>query len=190
MSMQQQIPSTQNDTLPHGLRDLIPYPESWLEFMARWFLPFLIICFCLVVAIFLWKKFRRKKVKEVIPEHPFILLERKLSSLQAPEPFEGKKSTQYFFDLNMIFRQFIELSFAIPATDLTLKELREPLRLKSSFSRELTEEVLKFLERTERLKFAGVSTNIEEAKECHAQVLQWVSFLKQKHFQEEGYNHR
>src|SRR3989338_4648031 len=97
-----------------------------------------------------------------------------------PKDFQGKKAIDYFFELNMAFRQYIEARAPIRATDLTLRELRGPLRDRCPLSRDNIEDVLKFLERSEYVKYAGVVTDFQEAVDSHAQVLQWVTFMRQK----------
>ncbi len=181
MSMQDQ--NIDNSLPPHGLRDLIPYKFFWEDLWPK-ALVVLGILLLLFILYKLGKKFFKRAPKVVIPEDPFLVLERKLSKMLPPEPFEGKPSTQYFFDLNMIFRQFLELCLKIPATDLTLQELKEPLRFKSPLSREVTEDILKFLERSEYIKYAGFETNLDEAKECHLQVIKWVSYIRPRRLEE------
>lgn len=162
---------------PHGVKELIPYAMSWDEIVPKLLILLGILTLC-VLCILLWRKYRKKKVVPVIQEDPFVVLQRRLANLLPPEPFEGKKCVQYFFDLNMIFREFIELGTGIPATDLTLQELREPLRSKTKLSREIADDFLQFLERCEYIKFAGLFTEIHEAKQSHSQVTEWVKYLK------------
>jgi hypothetical protein len=178
-------PMPQGEAPPHGMRDIIPYGLSWDEIWPKLLLALMILLACALL-YFLWKRYFKKKIKEVVPEDPFVVLESRLAKMHPPEPFEGKSCVQYFFDLNMIFRQFIELTSGVPATDLTLQELKEPLRFKSPLSRDTTEEVIRFLERSENIKFAGFFTDINEAKESHLQVMRWVSYLRPRRIMNEA----
>lgn len=169
------------DHLPHGLRGLLAYPFAWKDW---WWL----ILACLVIAslwgVLWWRQRRKKEVKAKPEEDPLVTLERVLRNMVPPREFRGKPAIDYVFELNMTFRQYIEARAPIRATDLTLRELRKPLREKCPLSRDTIDDVLRFLERSEAIKYAGAKTDLEEAVDFHAQVLKWVSFMRPKHLSE------
>ena len=177
----------QEGPLPHDIRGLLDYPFTLGN--LRWLLLAVAVLALLGLAYWFWKR-RKRVLPQPPPEDPFTVLERQLRALLPPQPFEGKPRTQYFFDLNMILRQGLELSSPIRATDLTLQELKEPLRQKSQLSRDTVEDVLRFLERSEAIKFADAQTEIAEAERSHQQVLQWVAFLRPKRLDPGGSGHR
>ena len=179
------LASPQAEQLPHGLRGLLAYRFSW-DSLWPWLALSLGSLIVLGILYHLWKKYKNRPSKPVAPEDPFLTLERQLHALLPPQPFSGKPGTQYFFELSMLFRQFLELSSGVQATDLTLQELKEPLRRKSSLSRETTEEVIKFLERCDYVKFAGIPADLAEAQASHTQVLQWVRYLRPRRLESEG----
>lgn len=169
-----------SESLPHGFEGLVSYPfyyDLWWKIAMG-----LGGCLLLLLIVFLWRRFRRKEKEEPVPvrEDPYLLLKRELEDLAVPEPFVGIRSVQFFFDLNMLFRKFIELGLLIPATDLTLKELKEPLRRKSKFSRKMTEDCIAFLERCDHIKFAGAQTDMREAQDSYLKVQEWVVYLRPK----------
>ena len=163
---------------PHDLKGLMAYPLSLLD-LWPWFLA-AALASAIGLVILWYLKNRKPKAKPQVIEDPFLALERQLYHMVPPTPFEAKKGIQYYFDLNMLFRQIIEFCSGLPATDLTLQELKGPLRQKSILSRDTTEELLSFLERCESIKFAGLDTDLAEAENSHRQVKQWVTYLKPK----------
>ena len=172
-----QVPT--DGSIPHGLRGLSQYPVRWEDL---WPILVLVVLVILVLGLlfYLWRRSRQKPKAPLVPVDPFTVLESRLREMRPPEPFEGKAQSQYFFDLNMIFRECLELGLKFPATDLTLQELKEPLRRKSSLSRETTEEIIRFLERCDAIKFAGLSTDLHEAQESHLRVLEWFSYFRNR----------
>ncbi|MBI2603569.1 MAG: hypothetical protein HYW48_10995 [Deltaproteobacteria bacterium] len=165
------------DHLPHGLKGLIAYPFS----LGAWW--WLVVAGLMIACILFawWWKNRSRTVAPEPREDPLLTLEKKLSNMLPPKDFHGKKAIDYFFELNMTFRQYIEARAPIRATDLTLRELRGPLRDRCPLSRDNIEDVLKFLERSEYVKYAGIVTDFQEAVDSHAHVLQWVRFMRPKH---------
>ncbi len=173
-----QLGPTAANQPPHDLKGLLSYPLSLLD-LWPWLLA-ATLASAIVLVVLWYLKNRKPKAKPQIIEDPFLVLERQLYRMAPPTPFEDKKSIQYYFDLNMLFRQIIEFCSGVRATDLTLQELKGPLREKSILSRDTTEELLNFLERCEHIKFAGLMTDLAEAEHSHKQVKQWVSYLKPK----------
>lgn len=177
-ALAQLAPSAASAEPPHALKGLMAYPLSLAD-LWPWILAAVL---AVVIFLVIWRYFKNRKPKAqpLVVEDPFLVLERRLNHLLPPNPFDAKKSIQYYFDLNMLFRQIIEFCSGVPATDLTLQELKGPLRQKSVLSRETTEEMLSFLERCEYIKFAGLVTDLAEAENSHRQVKQWVAYLKPK----------
>ncbi len=181
-----QVDAQQGEQLPHGLRGLLSYPFSW-EDAWPWLLALLVLLLVLGLLFYLWKKNQKSRPAKVeAPEDPFRVLERQLQNLQPPDPFLGKQGVQFFFELNMLLRQFLELCSGLAATDLTLQELKEPLRTKSPLSRETTEDLIRFLERSESIKFANVPTDLAEARQSYTQVQEWVSYMRPKRLESES----
>jgi hypothetical protein len=164
------------DHLPHGIRGLAEYP---LMVIPGWLALLLATLFTGAVIWGLWYWWKKTHPKVVIEKkvHPLDRLREEIAQLRPPEPFIDKVQEDYFYNLSMALRRFIEELLKIPATDRTLKELREPLRLRLPLSRERVAEVLAFLERADMIKFAKAVTSLEEARRCHDDVKLWIAYL-------------
>lgn len=167
------------DHLPHELKGLWRYEYS----SPNWWMLLAIALFCALVAYGLyayWKKKRQVVPKTKIIEDPLLVAFRTLKNMSVPQPFEGKTQQLYFFELSLKFRELIELSSGIRATDLTSKELREPLREKLPLSRTITEDMIRFFDRSEMIKFAQSQTHSEEALYFLNKVIEWSEQLVPK----------
>jgi hypothetical protein len=162
--------------LPHGIRGLAEYPMIVIPF---WVIALVSVILLGAISWGLWHWWRKKHPKVSIEKriHPLDQLRDQIEKLRPPEPFLGKAQEDYFYNLSMSLRQFIEELLKIPATDRTLKELREPLRQMLPLSRERVGEVIGFLERADMIKFAQAPTSFEEALRCHDDVKLWVVYL-------------
>ena len=89
-----------------------------------------------------------------------------------------KSLAQFFFSLSLLFRKSIEATSDIYATDLTVRELKVPIKTKILPLRSRSNEVIEFLERAEVIKFAGAKTSVDEALEYKKMVIEWMSKLR------------
>jgi hypothetical protein len=98
--------------------------------------------------------------------------------LPAGDFTRGAVQENYFYSLSLILREAVELRTGIRATDLTLYELKNPLRRSLPFKQEDIESVISFLERADMVKFAGAPSQREEALGDHRRVQGWVRELR------------
>lgn len=84
----------------------------------------------------------------------------------------------------MAFRQILEQAYSFPATDLTLKELKQPLKQKVSFDGYSYDAMLQFFERCDLIKFAKAPTHENEALSFHGQALSWAKAIVAKKTQQ------
>jgi hypothetical protein len=110
---------------------------------------------------------------------PWATLGERLRRLLPPSQFApGRDQETYYYELSLLLREALELKTAVRATDLTLGELRGPLRRHLQPSSFPVEDLLHFLERADMIKFAGVTSTREEALLEHQRVTQWVDDLR------------
>lgn len=166
------------DGLPHDIHGLIPYQPSLLDYWP-WLLVTVLLAGVILLAWSWWKR-RRKQPKPVAPIDPWELLEQRIQSLVPADPFVGKEREQFFYDLSLALREAIERRIGLRATDMTLYELRLPLRDKLPFSQEVIDAVLAFLQRADFIKFAEAPVSREQALADADDVRRWAMELRRQ----------
>ena len=162
--------------LPHDIRGLIPYQPTVLD-RWPWILGAILLLALLIFAGLYWRKFRARKAVEP-PVDAWDLLEQRLARLVPGEPFTDSIRVAFFYELSLGLREAIERRTGVRATDMTLDELREPLRRKLPLSAGETEELLAFLQRADLVKFAEVAATADEALAEGLRVRNWTSSLR------------
>ena len=174
-----QIQSNQNLSagLPHDIVGLSDYP------LRISILHIAIVA--LITLLLLWFLYRRffktsqgpKKKKEL---HPLLKLEKDLLKLKPQRFTSSKEQEEYFYQLNLIFRSILEHAYDFPATDLTLKELYQPIKNKVDFDPDEITNLLKFFERCELIKFAKAESSYLEAEKFYHQSVDWSEMIIKK----------
>lgn len=172
-----------NNTPPHDIMGIVEPAFPWAETLA----------FLIILAVFaamgwwLFKKFRGKYVGQKRPlvpapapmseaEHWRLLTER-LQALTPREPFTKVAQAEFFFELAFLLRQGIERRTHIAVTDMTVREMEDPLRQKAPFSMDETEKMLAFLKKADQIKFAERVVDASEALQEKQEVQRWFSRL-------------
>lgn len=164
--------------LPHDIRGLLPYQTPWWHYALGGVAAF-IVAGLLAWGIWYLLKKRRTKIREERPVDPWDALESRLAVMLPPGEFpRGLVQENYFYGLSLILREAVELRTGIRATDLTLYELKNPLRRQLPFKQEDIESVIHFLERADMVKFAEAPSQREEALGDHGRVQRWVRDLR------------
>lgn len=166
---------------PHSIVELASYPfqiEVW-----RW----VALVLLLIISAIAWKKLKNRNKLHYAPrsEPPLLLLLRSLEAQSPKSPFPEGVHSDYFFTLSMAFRQILEQAYSFPATDLTLKELHKPLKDTVNFEGYSSDEMLKFFERCDLIKFAKSPTSENEAKDFHNQALNWAKKIVERNAQQQ-----
>lgn len=164
--------------LPHDIRGLLPYQTPWWHYALAGLGATLVAG---LVAWGIWNilKKRRSKIRDDRPVDPWDALEARLGVTLPPGEFSrGTVQENYFYSLSLLLREALELRTAIRATDLTLYELKSPLRRTQLLSKQDIESMLSFLERADMIKFAGAPSQRDEALGDHARVTGWVRELR------------
>lgn len=164
--------------LPHDVRGLMPFHTPWWEYVLYGLAVVAVAGALLLLSRFL---LRRRAAGEVAALDPWVGLTHRFRQLTVPVPFGTRAQEDYFYALSLLVREGIELRTEIPATDRTLKELRDPLRKKLPLAPKDVEAVLQFLERADLVKFAGAPSDQAEAEACHAAAGRWLASLKPQH---------
>lgn len=171
--------NTTPENPPHGIMGLVEYSQllNYLLIIAAILLTASIFCFC-------WFKYRSKhknlKSNQKI-EDPFKVLKDRFKLLEIPKPFTRSKAKEFYFELDLILRGYIELTSVIKATGMTIREIKRPLRTYSSLSNSTVDDLLKFLNYSALVKYANKTTSKSETEKNHQKAQEWINFMLQKH---------
>lgn len=164
--------------LPHDVRGLMPFRMPWWEYVLIGVGAVAVAAALLLLARYLMN---RRRATELAPLDPWVHLQHRFAQLGVVEPFVKKAQGDFFYQLSLLVREGIELRTAIPATDRTLKELKDPLRKKLPLATPDVQAVLSFLERADMVKFAEAPSTADEAKACLDDARRWLRDLKPQH---------
>lgn len=165
---------------PHDIYELTAPRTPW----DLW-----VLASILGVALILFLIFFIRKWKQRIPSaepakvmkktvDPKVELANRLHRLEAKTPFLLQEREEFFYQLSMILRGFIELKTGLRATDMTSQEISEQLeQQRSPLSDQEVSAVLSFLHRADQIKFAGEDIGVVEAERNKADVEQWARSL-------------
>ena len=111
-------------------------------------------------------------------EDPLQRVRQEIASLIPADFFDRKAQEDYYYQLNIKFRYFIELMYQLPATDRTFFELRQLLRKKLTLDESIVATMICFFEKSEYIKFAERESTRDEAKLDKKKVLQWMDEME------------
>ena len=86
----------------------------------------------------------------------------------------------------MIFREYLELTINIPATDSTTGELKSHLARVFTIDRETKNSFMQFFESADMVKFAEKEVSLKSAEEQKNQILTWVEQLENQRIRREA----
>lgn len=167
----------QSAELPHDIRGLVPNTPPWWSFVI---LALLVIA-AVVLAIWLYRKWKGRKPTPAQSTQidPWASLHGRVGGMVVPTNFEpGRPQEDYFYGLSLLLREGVELRTRVPATDLTLQELKEPMRKKLPLATPEVNAVLEFLERADMIKFASAPSDRAEAEKFRGIVAGWLKKLE------------
>jgi len=155
---------TPADTL---LRDIAPPVAFGLGFLDYAF-PILILLILATAIYFLLKLYKKKAkaTEDYVDTRPawMIALEL-LREFKQKEYLAQGKYLEYYYELSMIFRIFIEKQFDIKAAEMTTYEIKQEL---PSISEKT--EIIKILTDMDKIKYAKGVPDINESEE----LLKWI----------------
>lgn len=166
--------------LPHDIYTVLPFQRPlWLDVILGG-ICVLLLGF-LVYFVFVWYRKRAEKPKKQVIKTSWDLLFDELdiweSRLEFRNPKEGR---ELFYGLSLVLRSGIELALAIPATDLTLREIKSRFRSSYQLDTVTAKAIVDFLDRADMIKFADATTSQTEARECAKLVRKWLIEIKPK----------
>ncbi len=142
------------------------------------FVPLFVLTIIILGIILLLRKLRNKgknveeKVEIVDNRPPYIICLEKLHNLKQQKFLERGDYLEFYFGISMIMREFISLEFKINAVEMTYYEIKQALPRKDM---EIRKNILLFLEKCNRVKFAKFIPSLQSSEE----ILNWFdNFLQ------------
>ncbi|MCL2065163.1 MAG: hypothetical protein FWG98_12465 [Candidatus Cloacimonetes bacterium] len=152
------------DTL---LRDIVP-PRSFRWKFMDYFVPILILLVIGAIVYFLMKYFKKKEEEEqeYVDTRPAWMI-----ALELLQEFKQKTYLrdgyylEYYFELSMILRIFIEKQYRIKAAEMTTYEIKQSLG-----EIEQKKQIIKILSEMDMVKFAKTIPILKDAED----MLYWI----------------
>ena len=149
------------------LKDIQPPLKFRLKFLD-YFVPILIILLIATGFYFLTKLKTKERVIErvIVDNRPsWMIAMELLSALKKKRLLEDGQYLEFYFELSLILRIFLELQYKIKAAEMTTYEIKQVLPAVKS-----KQQILNTLTEMDKIKFAKFTPEFTEAKA----VLDWV----------------
>lgn len=136
-----------------------------------------------VVGLFLWWRKWRNKPKTIveIKKSPF---EKAMDSLVLlSQSITQENARENLFSLSFVLREFFEGEFQLPATDLTVQEIKVLINrqdLANTRFKEHSGSFLNQLEKMDYIKFTNQPLSVALFMEFHQQTREWIEIFKPK----------
>lgn len=160
-SIQVEVMSVKVDTLKQKMYDIKPIiaVKSPMGNWWKYLLGFLAFLGLIALGYFLWKKYKKPPVKEIVYSSPIEKATSLLQLLEKKSFLENGEVKAYYSELTDIARDYIEEAIQIPAKESTTSELIVALRAaankkKMKLSKETLEGLEKVLKQADLVKFA------------------------------------
>ncbi len=130
---------------PRRLRGPVwPYIALPLGLVLLWF-----------VGRYLYRRFTGKIVEPVVPpEPPWEIAFRRLDALKGERHIDFGRFKQFYFELSMIIRGYIEGRYDTLAVESTTYELEDDKKLKENLPQPVYSDLFRFFDRSDLIKFA------------------------------------
>jgi hypothetical protein len=100
-----------------------------------------------------------------------------LKQLSDTDLLEKGDFLNYYFQLSLILRYFLELEYKIKAVEMTTSEIRAQLKLPHHGEKS---EILDFLSRADRIKFARQATDIDHSRKAYDWLYNYLLIYKMR----------
>ena len=134
------------------LRDIVREPTLWTDYWP-WAAGAVVL---LVLVLWFFRK-KPQPIQQVVhapvqaPAHEITL--QQLAVLEQQQPWKHGKTEQFYAELSMIIRGYLERRFNIPALESTTREIL-PLLKKTDFQQKQSETLRDLLQQSDMAKFA------------------------------------
>ena len=116
---------------------------------------------------------RKPKVKSVRDQVADMILQ--LEKMTPLTPFEVREREEFFFQLSVMLRSFLELKSGMPLTDMTTLEISRTWEsLGVDMNPDDKRQALEFLVQADRIKFAKEDIGVVQAERFRDTIVGWL----------------
>ena len=148
------------------IRDIAP-PIAFRLKLWDYIVP-LCVLFVILLLVYLYLKFKKKKifVQEVVDDRPaWVIVMEMLKEFKLKQYLKNGQYLDYYFDLSLIFRFFIEKQHGIKAVEMTTYEIKQALQEIAQKN-----QIIKMLSEMDKIKFAKFIPSKKDAED----LLYWI----------------
>ena len=170
------MPAASKPKPPNDISGLLPPPTDWV-LIAGVGLFVVIVVLCLFM-LFRWYKNNKIQKLSAVPKvsvDDVAEMILQLEKMQPMTPFAAKEREEFFFELSVKLRTFLELKSGTPFTDMTMSEIS---RVWDDLAVEMgsadKQQALEFLMQADRIKFAKEDVGVVQAERFRDTVVGWL----------------
>ncbi|MGN0189800.1 MAG: hypothetical protein ACI395_09820 [Candidatus Cryptobacteroides sp.] len=146
----------------HDIKGQIKYPVTFREVLP-YLCGALLLAGLIVLAVFLARKYRRKKIEQELQDPAHIVALRKLENYRGDRLWAPEKQKQFYSGVTDTLREYVVRRYGISAMEMTTKEIFDDLK-DTDVPEDLYSELKELFERADFVKFAKyVADNSENA---------------------------
>lgn len=164
------------------IKDVLEPPFSWKQLLKNLLPWVLIVVFAGAVVYLLMKLLKRKPAtQQVVIENKVPAFETALSKLNALKEerlWQQNRQKEYYTQLTDILREYIELTFMIPAPELTSDEVLSHLSLVRKEKKEAYSRLQQLLQLADLVKFAKWYATPTENETSMSNAIEFVNLTK------------
>ncbi len=169
---------------PHDIRPQIPYPLTFREL-----LPYLggalLLAGLIVLAVFLLRKFRRKREEEAFREPAHITALRKLDRYRGNKYWAPEQQKAFYSGVTDALREYMAARYGVGAMEMTTAEIFRDLR-DTDVPKDLYDSMKELFERSDFVKFAKMTVPDEDNAKVLPAAVRFVTETYQAEVEEEN----
>lgn len=171
------------------IKEVMDPPFSWKYFLKTIF-PWIIAFHILLAIVYFILTLLRKKpglagVVAEVKVPPYVKAIEQLQQLKEEKLWQKNLQKEYFTRLTDILREYIELSFTIPAPELTSDEILGQLIQLKKENKEAYTRLQQLLQLADLVKFAKWYATPGENEQCLSNAIEFVNLTKKEEKKED-----
>ena len=168
----------------HDIKDQVRYPVTFRE-TVPWVGLGLGVIGLVILAVWLFRRFRKQKEEEAAKEPAHIRALRRLDKFRGDKYWEPERQKAFYSGVTDTLRDYIDDRYGIGAMEMTTAEFL-PLLKKQSLTPDLYDGLKDLFERADMIKFAKHTATREENAEVLPLAVRFVTSTYQSEIEQEA----
>ena len=139
--------------VPHDIKGQIRYPITFSEVLP-WLFGALALAGLTVFAVFIIRKYRRRKDEAHHKDPPYVIALRKLDHFRGDKFWAPEKQKAFYSGVTDALKEYIDARFGVDAPEMTTAELFSALKSEKDITPETYSALNELFERADFVKFA------------------------------------